>query len=88
MLKELFEGSFYVTFDKKDGVLINLQEGTFNGGDFSLLDPRACQGCQYVCSDELNDREQLRIHSDNQAYSLNVNDMRLHDRHVFCYGIG
>ena len=75
MLKELFEGSFYVTFDKKDGVLVNLQERTFYAGDFSLLDPRACQGCQYVCSDELNDREQLRVHSDNQAYSLSVNDV-------------
>lgn len=74
MLKELFEGSFYVTFDKKDGVLINLRERTFNG-DFSLLDPNACQGCKYVCCDELNDREQLRVHSDDQTYSINVNDV-------------
>ena len=76
MLKELFEGSFYVTFDKKDGVLVNLQERTFNGG-FSLLDPNACRGCKYVCCGDPDNREQLRVYSDYQAYSISVDD-------VFC----
>lgn len=74
MLKELFEGSFYVTFDKKDGVLVNLQERTFNGG-FSLLDLSACQGCKYVCSGDPDNREQLRVYSDHQVYSISVDDV-------------
>lgn len=74
MLKELFEGSFYVTYERKPGVSLNLRETTCTG-DFTLLDQEACRGCVYVCSDTDSEREQLKVHADHQAYIIKVADI-------------
>jgi len=74
MLKELFEGSFYVSFERKSGVSLNLREITHTG-DFTLLDQEACRGCFYVCCDNDNEREQLKVHTDNQAYIIKIADI-------------
>ena len=74
MLKELFEGSFYVSFERKPGVALNLRETTYTG-DFTLLDQEACRGCYNVCSETNYEREQLKVHTENQAYIIKVADV-------------
>lgn len=74
MLKELFEASFYITFPKKEDTILMLDERTAEG-DFSLVDTKACQGCKYVCSDNRDEREQLKAHGDNQVHILNIDQV-------------
>lgn len=62
MLKELFEGHFYGTFPKTDDRLLQLDE-SLKEGDFSILDAQACCDCHCVCNDDVDSREQLKIHS-------------------------
>ena len=61
MLKELFEASFYITFPKKEGAILMLNERIVQG-DFVLIDSHACQNCQYVCNVLPEEREQLKVH--------------------------
>ena len=63
MLKELFEASFYITFPKKEDKVLMLEERMAQG-DFSLVDDKACQGCKYICSNQPEERVQLKAHSD------------------------
>ena len=74
MLKELFEASFYVTFPKKEGTILMLDERTAEG-DFSLVDEKACQGCKYVCSDKPEEREQLKVHGDKQVSIVSLDQV-------------
>lgn len=74
MLKELFEASFYITFPKKEDTILMLDERTAQG-DFGLVDTKACQGCKYVCSDNPNEREQLKAHSDKQVSIVSLDQV-------------
>lgn len=74
MLKELFEASFYRTFPKKEDTILMLDESIAEG-DFSLVDEKACQGCKYVCSDNPDEREQLKAHGDHQVNILNLDQV-------------
>lgn len=60
MLKELFESQFYITYPKAKDKMLMVEE-RHESGVFSIIDPRACVGCKYVCSDEPKDREQLKV---------------------------
>ena len=60
MLKELFEGYFYYTFPKVGDKLLMLDE-RMESGDFSLLDLNACRSCRFVCNEDPEMREQLRV---------------------------
>lgn len=51
MLKELFEGTFYMTFSKKTETVVNISEKIYSGA-FSLNDPVACSSCKICQSDE------------------------------------
>lgn len=74
MLKELFEASFYATFPKKEDKILMLDERTAEG-DFSLVDAKACQGCKYVCSDNPDEREQLKVHSDKSVSIVSLDQV-------------
>ena len=74
MLKELFEASFYITFPKKEDTILMLDERTAQG-DFGLVDTKACQGCKYVCSDNPDEREQLKPHSDKQVSIVSLDQV-------------
>ena len=69
MLKELLEGHFYGTFPKVSGCVLNLTEFSLSG-EFSLLDPKACGGCHFVCSSNPADREQLKVSRRPPIWSL------------------
>lgn len=71
MLKELFEGHFYGTFPKKGNVLLMLDEKV-EREDFSLLDRNACRDCRFVCKEDPDRREQLRVHA---VESVNIISM-------------
>lgn len=74
MLKELFEAHFYGTFPKKENKVLMLDE-RIKQGNFSLLDPNACQGCKFVCSDEPTEREQLKVHSELQVSIMSLDQV-------------
>jgi len=74
MLKELFEASFYITFPKKEDMVLMLDERKAQG-DFGLVDTKACQGCKYVCSGLPEEREQLRGHSDKQVSVVSLDQV-------------
>ena len=74
MLKELFEASFYKTFPKKEDMLLMLNERTIQG-DFGLIDEHACQGCKFVCSENTEEREQLKVHGDHQVNILSLDQV-------------
>lgn len=74
MLKDLFESSFYCTFPKKTNKTLILEERIANG-DFSLIDPNACKGCRFVCADNSDDREQLRIHSNQSVNIISIDQV-------------
>lgn len=74
MLKELFETSFYITFPKKEDKVLMLEERIAQG-DFGLVDNHACQGCRYVCSDNIEEREQLKVHGDLQVGILSMDQV-------------
>lgn len=71
MLKELFEGHFYVTFPIVGNRLLMLDEKVWEG-DFSLLDTKACQGCRFVCDEKPEKREQLRVHGEGNVSVLSI----------------
>jgi len=73
MLKELFEGHFYGTFPKIADKVLNLTEHT-QTGSFSLLDPKACQGCRFVCDSEPKRREQMRVESTLPVCSISLDE--------------
>lgn len=74
MLKELFEGHFYGTFPKVSGCVLNLTEYSFSGA-FSLLDPKACGGCHFVCSSNPVDREQMKVISSHQVNIISIDEV-------------
>lgn len=74
MLKELFEAHFYGTFPKVENKLPMLDERTFTG-DFSLIDPNACYGCKYVCSEVSEEREQLKVHADQSVSIISIDQV-------------
>lgn len=41
-------------------------------GDFSLIDPNACNGCKYVCSETPEKREQLKVHADQSVSIISI----------------
>ena len=71
MLKELFEAHFYGTFPKVENKVLMLDERTV-AGDFSLIDPNACNGCKYVCSETPEKREQLKVHADQSVSIISI----------------
>lgn len=74
MLKELLEGHFYGTFPKVSGCVLNLTEFSLSG-EFSLLDPKACGGCHFVCSSNPADREQLKVNSSHQVNIISIDEV-------------
>ena len=72
MLKELLEAHlFFHSFTKiKDKILV-VDEVT-KSGNFSLVDPKACAGCKYVCNEEPSEREQLKITSTKPVNIVNI----------------
>lgn len=74
MLKELFEASFYITFPKKEDTVLMLDERIFQG-NFGLVDAHACQGCKYVCNDNQEEREQLKVYGDKQVAIVSLDQV-------------
>ena len=75
MLKELFEASFfYKTFTKKEGMELMLDE-RIEQGDFGLVDINACKGCKYICSDNPEDREHLKVRGAQQVGVLSLDQL-------------
>lgn len=74
MLKELFEGHFYLTFAKVAGRIINLTERQ-KMGPFSLLDESACRDCRYVCTGNLVERKQLNVESAGLVYVISIDEV-------------
>ena len=74
MLKELFEASFYITFPKKEGKKLMLEE-CIAQGDFGLVDAHACQGCKLVCSDNQEEREQLKVRGEHQISIVSLDQV-------------
>lgn len=74
MLKELFEAYFYGTFPKLENKVLMLDERTVTG-DFSLIDPNACFGCKYVCSEVSEQREQLKVHADQSVSIISIDQV-------------
>lgn len=60
MLKELFEGNFYITYPKISEKVLLLNEWT-RTGDFYLTDDNACRDCEHICCDDPNEREQMKV---------------------------
>lgn len=73
MLKELFEGHFYGTFPRIADRVVNLTEH-IQTGSFSLLDPKACQGCRFICDSESERREQMRVDSAFPVNSISLDE--------------
>ena len=73
MLKELFEGHFYGSFPKIADKVLNLTERV-QTGPFSLLDPKACQGCRFICDSEPERREQMRVESTLPVSSISLDE--------------
>ena len=71
MLKELFEAHFYRIFPKIDDRVLMIEEFEKNG-DFSLVDSNACMGCKYICSEEPEMREQLKVTSTQPVNIVNM----------------
>lgn len=74
MLKELFEGHFYRIFPAVGERLLQLDEKT-KDGDFTLLDDNACRDCRYVCNDDVNNREQLKVWSASPANIISIDQV-------------
>ena len=73
-MKELFEGHFYGTFPAVSDRLLQLDEKT-KDGDFTLLEDNACRDCHYVCSDDVNNREQLKVRSASPANVISIDQV-------------
>lgn len=74
MLKELFESSFYCTFPRKEDTILILDEHTAQG-NFALVDDGACKGCKFVCGDNPEEREQLRVYGDQQVSYVSLDQV-------------
>lgn len=74
MLKELFEAHFYGTFPKVDNKVLMLEERTATG-DFSLNDPKACLRCKYVCNEEPEQREQLKVQTNDNVCIISIDQV-------------
>lgn len=77
MLKELLESHFYYTFPKVEDKVLIVNEVT-KSGNFSLVDPKACAGCKFVCNEESSEREQLKVISTTSVNIVNL-------EHVFSF---
>lgn len=73
MLKELFEISFYHTFEQQGDKLF-LRE-TSHVGEFSLTDPLACYDCRVKCSEDEKQREQIKVLTSNKVYSMKLDQV-------------
>lgn len=71
MLKELLEAHFYCTFPKVEDKVLIVNEVT-KSGNFSLVDPKACAGCKFVCNEEPSEREQLKVTSTKPVSIVNL----------------
>ena len=74
MLKELFEGYFYLTFPQVPGRVVNLTERV-EKDSFSLLDESACRDCRYVCSGIPADRKQLNVESAGPVHVIGMDEV-------------
>ena len=74
MLKELFEGHFYGTFPKVQNRVLNLTEYVQNG-TFSLLDPKACRDCHYICDSNPANREQMKVESQQPVNIISIDEV-------------
>lgn len=74
MLKELFESSFYITFPKKSGCVLNIDEQKIDH-DFSLCDKKACSQCRNVCNTQPNKREQLLVKTSKQVWYVSIDQV-------------
>ena len=74
MLKELFEGHFYATFPKVQNRVLNLTEYVRNG-TFSLLDPKACRDCQFICDSNPANREQMKVDSQQPVNIISIDEV-------------
>jgi len=71
MLKELLESQFYIIFPKAENTVLMVKERQ-ESGDFTIIDPKACARCKYICSDEPKDREQLKVSCFNPVSIVNM----------------
>ena len=74
MLKELFEGHFYGTFPKVQNRVLNLTEYVQNG-IFSLLDPKACRDCHFICDSNPENREQMKVESQQPVNIISIDEV-------------
>lgn len=72
MLKELFEASFYSSFQMVKGKMLMLDERVETGA-FSLVDAEACRDCKHRCKDD--DRVQLKLFSNNSLNIISINQV-------------
>ena len=74
MLKELFEGHFYGIFPKVQNKVLNLTEYV-QSGTFSLLDPKACRDCHFICDSNPMNREQMKVDSQQPVNIISIDDI-------------
>lgn len=74
MLKELFEAHFYSTFPKVENKVLMLDERIVTG-DVLLIDPNACNGCKFVCSEVPEEREQLKVHAGQSVSIISIDQV-------------
>lgn len=72
MLKELFEASFYSSFQRVKGKMLMLDEYVKTGA-FSLVDAEACRDCKHRCKDE--ERVQLKLFSKKRLNIISINQV-------------
>jgi hypothetical protein len=73
MYKELFESSFYHTFEQQGDNLFLIE--TKHVGEFSLTDSLACVDCIYKCSEDEKQREQIKVLASNTVYSMKLDQV-------------
>lgn len=74
MLKELFEGTFYITYPKLSEKVLLLNEWT-RSGNFFLTDESACRECEHVCCDLPNEREQMKVTADAPVNIISIDQV-------------
>lgn len=74
MLKELFESTFYITYPVKSHVKVALEEQVYSE-NFSLVDPKACRDCWYVCTDVVSERKQLLVDTHSDVHVISLDDV-------------
>ena len=73
MLKELIEGSFYLTFPVRSGVVVCVTENTYCGL-FTLRDEKACGACP-LCINDSDQRESIRINTSSTVSVVSITDI-------------